>query len=182
MTIQNENQIATVSEDQAVELLDQQSYKPSFEVVKEDANYRIIRDKDGNYAKKAKFHDFSSFKAETREDRVWLMGLFDSDEGDENNAGLKNHIGKVIEVQDIILKTYDTVDEKTGDPVYGVNTYLITPERQAYITSSKSVYFKVLEIFEYFGVPGSEDWQNVKVKVSKKKRENGEQILIKVVG
>lgn len=168
MTTQNnQNEITEQEKKQAV-------------IIQSNDEFEIVKDENGKYSRKAKYQFYSSIKAESREDKMWLMELLDGDE--ESGAGLKDHVGKQIEVQDVIFRPYDKVNEDTGQIEYGVLTYLITPDRTAYATSSKSVYFKMKEIFQMFGSPDQDIWENIKIQVKSKKGVNGTQILIKMVG
>lgn len=149
-------------------------------IVSETAEYMVLKDENGKFSRKAKYHPFSSVKSETRADKLWLLNIL---EGDENSGfGLKDNVGKEIVVQDIIFRPYDRIDETTGQFEYGVLTYLITPERDAYVTSAKSVYFTLKQIMELFGKPGTDDWENITVKVGKQKMTNGDAINIKMIG
>ncbi len=150
-------------------------------LVRQDENFVIVKTPEGKFKRRAKYKDYSSFKPETRADKIWLSNLMDMNSDDET-AGLKNHIGAHIEVADVILKTYDKINEDTGDQEFGVVTYLITPDRTAYVTSSKSVYFRIVEDMALFGRPGDEDWENLTYQVTKKKATNGDMILIKLIG
>jgi hypothetical protein len=160
MTNQNENQLMTIEN--------------------ETEDYVILKTEEGKFVRKAKFHDYSSITAETREDKIWLLGLMQGDE--ETGNGLKDHVGKVIEVANIITRKYDKINEETGQTEYGVLTYLITPDRIAFVTSSKNVYFSIMQIMDLFGKPTDELWENIKVKVMKEKATNGDMIKIKMVG
>lgn len=150
------------------------------EVVEENDNFTVFKNSDGKFVRKAKFMDYSSFKPESREDKIWLMNLIENE--DENGQGMKESVGQEIEVQNIILRKYDKIDEDTGEKIYGVLTYLITPERKAFVTSSKSVYFTITNIMKMFGKPHEDEWENIKVKVGKEKGANGDMIKIKLVG
>lgn len=146
----------------------------------ETEEYIVTKDENGKYARKAKYHPYSSIKAETRADKLWLLNLL---EGDENSGfGLKDNVGKEITVENVIFRPYDRIDEETGNFEYGVLTYLVTPEKDAYVTSAKSVYFTMKQIMELFGKPGTPDWENVIVKVGKQKMQNGDAINIKMIG
>jgi hypothetical protein len=139
-----------------------------------------LKDENGKFSRKAKFHDYSSVVAKSREDNIWLLGLYEGDE--ETGNGLKDHVGKQIVVENIITRKYDRINEGTGQTEYGVLTYLITPERQAFVTSSKSVYFSIIRIMELFGKPTDPEWQNITIKVLKEKATNGDMIKIKMIG
>jgi hypothetical protein len=63
---------------------------------------------------------------------------------------------------------------------YGVLTYLLTPDRVAYVTSSKTVYFSTMRMVELFGEPSKEE--PFVVQVGKEKAQNGDLIKIKMIG
>lgn len=149
-------------------------------LVRETDQYVISKTEDGKFVRKAKYEDYSSFEAETRQDKIWLLNIMEGDE--ETGNPLSEHIGKVIEVQDIITRKYDKLNEDTGELEYGVLTYLITPDKQAFVTSSKTVYFSVNRIMELFGRPDEEGWENIKLKVGSEKGANGTIIKVKLVG
>jgi hypothetical protein len=149
-------------------------------IVRENDQFVVVQDADGKFKRKAKYALYTSFKAETRADKIFLANLLEGAE--ESGSGLKDHVGKQIEVQDIITRPYDKINEETGELEYGVLTYLITPEKQAFVTSSKSVYFSITRIMELFGKPTDEDWENITVKVLKERGTNGDMIKIKLVG
>jgi hypothetical protein len=143
-------------------------------------NYEIIQNEDGKFARKAKYEAFSSVKAETKKEKIALLNLLEG--SDENTNGLKEHVGKQIEVQNVIFRPYDKVNEDTGAMEYGVLTYLLTPDGVPYVTSSKSAYFTMKRIFEVFGSPDQEDWENIVVKIVKKKGLQHEYIDVVMVG
>lgn len=149
-------------------------------VVSETAEYVVLKDENGKFVRKAKFADYSSVVAESRADKIWLMNILDGDE--ESGNGLKSHIGKQIEIADVITRKYDKINPDTGVTEYGVLTYLITPDRVAYATSSKTVYFSITRLMNTFGKPGSPEWENIIVQVTSKKATNGDAINIKMVG
>ncbi|HXS61146.1 MAG TPA: hypothetical protein VN703_10095 [Candidatus Sulfopaludibacter sp.] len=149
-------------------------------MVSETDKYTIHKDVDGKYSRRAKYIEFSSITASSREEKIWLLNLLEGAE--DSGYGMKEHVGETIEVQDIVIRPYDSIDEFTGELEYGVLTYLITPDRKAYVTSAKSVYFSINRIMEVFGKPNTEEWENVKVLIGKTKMENGDAINIKMVG
>lgn len=149
-------------------------------VISETAEYVIMKDEKGDFVRKAKFADYSSVVAETRADKIWLMNVLDGDE--ESGNGLSKHVGKRIEIANVITRKYDKINPKTGVTEYGVLTYLITPDRVAYATSSKTVYFSITRLMKTFGTPDSPEWENIIVQVTSKKSTNGDAINIKMVG
>jgi hypothetical protein len=167
----NQNEVAN-TQNQETEIVESH-------VVRETENYVVKQDANGKFKRKAKYQSFSSVKAETHEDKVWLFNLFEGAEDSGN--GLKDHIGKHIEVADIITRPYDSIDEDTGAEEFGVLTYLITPDRVAYVTSSKSVYFTIKNMMDLYGKPSEEGWNNITVVAYKVKAEKGDAIKIKLV-
>jgi hypothetical protein len=170
MSNQNVNEVA-VSESKTAESV--------IEIVKENDRYQTIK-KDGKYKRVAKYEDYSSVKTDTKEEKIWLFNLLEGAEGTGN--GLKEHVGKVIEVANVITRTYDSLDEDSGDESNGVLTYLLTPDKVAYVTSSKSVYFSIMKLLDLFGKPNEEGWENLKLKIVKEKGQNGDMIKVKMVG
>jgi hypothetical protein len=173
----NQNELATQNQN---EVTTQDEVLETSIVVSETEDYTVFKDQNGKFTRKAKFREFSSIVPQNRKEKIWLLGLLEGDE--ETGNGLKSHVGKQIEVQDIITRKYDKINEETGQKEYGVLTYLITPDRIAYVTSSKSVYFTITRIMELFGQPGTPEWENVVIKVGKEKGANGDMIKIKMVG
>lgn len=149
-------------------------------VIRENDNYVVVKDADGKFKRKAKYVEFSSIVPQDRKEKVWLLNLLEGAEGTGN--GLKDHVGKHIEVANIITRPYDKINEETGEQEYGVLTYLITPDRVAYVTSSKTTYFSIVRIMELFGKPGDADWENITVKVLKERGQNGDIIKVKLIG
>lgn len=149
-------------------------------IQRETEDYVVYKDEKGKFVRKAKFNDYSSIEPKTREEKMWLLNLLEGDE--ESGNGLKSHVGKVIEVENVITRTYDRINENTGQQEYGVLTYLITPDKIAYVTSSKTVYFTITRIMDLFGKPNTPEWENIKIQVGKEKAQNGDLIKIKMVG
>lgn len=149
-------------------------------VVSETDKYTIHKDANGKYSRRAKYLEFSSITTSTREEKMWLLNLLEGAE--DSGFGMKDHVGETIEVQDIIIRAYDRIDEETGEMENGVLTYLLTPDKKAYVTSAKSVYFSINRIMEVFGKPNTPEWENVHVLIGKTRMENGDAINIKMVG
>lgn len=173
MTKKNNENKNEIVENENTELLE-----PS--IVSENKDYVIVKNEDGKFKRKAKFSEYSSIVAETRKEKIWLLNLLEGAEG--SGFGLKDNVGKQIEVQDIITKPYDKINEETGQREFGVLTYLLTPEKIAYVTSSKTVYFTVKRIMDLFGAPDSPEWENVTLQVGKEKGQEGDIIKVKMIG
>jgi hypothetical protein len=170
MTTENtQNELVVAEQNQVAEI-----------VQSENDDFVIVKTSEGKFVRKAKFKEYSSIKPKDRKEQIWLLNLMEGSE--ETGQGLKEHVGKQIEVADIITRRYDKINEETGQTEYGVLTYLLTPDRIAYVTSSKTVYFSIVRIMELFGTPDSEGWENIIIKVGKQKGQNGDIINIKMVG
>jgi RNase P/RNase MRP subunit p29 len=150
------------------------------EIVREEKNYVVIKNEEGKFVRKAKYNSYTSVQAETKAEKIWLMNLMEGNEDAAN--GLKEHVGKIIEVANIITRPYDKINEETGATEYGVLTYLLTPDKVTYVTSSKNVYFSIVNIMDLFGAPDQEGWENIQIKVLKERGANGDMIKIKMVG
>lgn len=148
-------------------------------IVNNQSNHQVVQTADGKFKRVATYEAFSSVRPETREQKIAMMNLLESD---DVAIPLNESVGAEIKIADVITKPYDTVDEETGEIKSGVLTYLITPEGVAYVTSSKSVYFTLKTIFNVFGLPHYSPGEEVIVKVVKKQGQNFKYIDIKVVG
>jgi|SRR6185312_3419427 len=179
-----QNEVATYKENEfdtvTGEVVIRNEYQP--QVVEENEEFVVFKMPNGKFVRKAKYKNFSSFVAETREEKIWLLNLVDSDENDGIGKSLKKHVGEEITVQDVITRPYDKIDEDTGQLEYGVITYFITPEKDVYVTSSKSPYFSIWNIMDMFGKAGTPEWQNIVLKVGSVTLPNGEGLTIKMIG
>lgn len=148
--------------------------------VSNQENYVVTKNEEGKFVRKAKYEAFSSVKAETKAEKIALLNLLEGSNEEVN--GLKEHVGKQFEVANVIFRPYDKINEETGEMEYGVLTYLMTPDGTPYVTSSKSVYFSMKRIFEVFGSPDQPEWENVLIKVIKKKGLQYDFVDIKMIG
>lgn len=178
----NKNEIANVNKETGELITPQnESLLDLPKVTYEDDKYVHYVDSKGKHFRKAKYEDYSSIVPKDRKEMIWLAGIMDSDE--ENGTPLRTCIGKEIEIQDVIIRKYDKVNEETGQVEHGALTYFFTPEKELYVTSSLSVLFKLQEYFDLFNArPDDENWQNLIVQVGSRKGENGDIITIKLVG
>jgi hypothetical protein len=143
-------------------------------------NYVIVQDEEGKFSRKAKYEAYCSIVPQNRQEKIDMLNLLEG--SDENTNGLKDHVGKQFEIANVIFRPYDKINEETGAEEYGVLTYLITPDGIPYVTSSKSVYFSMKRIFDVFGEPNSEEWENIIVKVIQKKGLQYQYVDVKMVG
>lgn len=149
----------------------------STQTIKEE--FQIIQGTDGKFIRKAVYQPFSSVVAETREQKINLMNLLDSD---DVALPMGEQIGAELKIRDVIFNPYDKVDEETGEIEHGVLTYVITPENVAYVTSSKSVYFTLKKVFQVFGEPSFPEGEEIIVKIVKKKGQTHQYTDLKIIG
>lgn len=141
--------------------------------------YEISKNETGKFVRKAIYQPFSSVVAETREQKINLMNLLNSDDVAQP---LSENTGKQFKISDIIFQPYDKVNEDTGEMEFGCLTYMITNEGIPYVTSSKSVYYTLKQMFLVFGEPHwTEDEQPI-VEVVKKKGKQFNYTDLKIVG
>jgi hypothetical protein len=141
--------------------------------------YVIVQGLDGKFVRKAVYQPFSSVEAVTREQKINLMNLLDSD---DIALPMGEHVNAEFKVSDVIFQPYDKVDEKTGEIEHGVLTYVITPSRTAYVTSSKSVYFTLKKVFQVFGEPHYNEEEAIAVKIVKKKGQEHQYTDLQILG
>lgn len=140
---------------------------------------QIIQGEDGKFKRVANYEAFTSVKPETREQKIAMMNLLDSD---DVALPMNDYTGAQLKVADVITKPYNSVDEETGEITNGVLTYLITPDQIAYVTSSKSVYFTLQTAFTVFGKPHYSEGEELVVEIVKKQGQKFKYTDIKVVG
>ena len=151
------------------------------QVVTETNDYRIVRLEDGTFKKNMKYKEFFSRQAETEEEKIELYKVFnDSDSGIV--TAMRNMIDNEITIAHVFIQPYDSFDEKTGKLTSGVVTTLEDVDGEYYVTSSKTVYYTLQNIFSTFGNPQDENYKPVKVKVLGRKQQNGIQIDLELIG
>lgn len=145
----------------------------------QNGGYELVQTADGKFRRKAVYKAFTSVRPETREQKIAMMNLLDSD---DVALPMNDYVGAQLKIADVITKPYDSVDEETGEITSGVLSYLITPEGVAYVTSSKSVYFTLQTVFSVFGEPHYGEGEEIVVQIVKKQGQQYKYTDIKVVG
>lgn len=136
-------------------------------VVGEDENFITYQNEDGTYSRKMKYHEFSSIKAESKEEKLNLVKLLDG------AVEMKNAINKEIAVGGIIMQPYSQLDPETGNTLHGATTTIITPDfKKAYVTSSKTFYNKAREMIKLFGTDLFVAGEEVTIIPTKTKGQN----------
>lgn len=148
-------------------------------LVSPDGKSMIVMDENGKFKRKAIFQPFSSVVAETREQKLALFNLLESD---DIAKPLGDNVGTKIKIVDVVHTPYDAVDEDTGELTNGVLTYLIEGDGTAYVTSSKSVYYTLQNAFKAFGFPHYNEGDELTVEVVKKDGRQFKYVDVKILG
>lgn len=152
----------------------------NFEEIVQDTNeYTIVKTAEGKFRKDMKYRKFFSKVPETNEDLIELYNLLNSQD-ESLVTPMKKVTSEIIEIHQIYTNPYTSFDEDTGRNTNGVTTLIYDGERHI-ATSSKSVYYRVLGLFEVFGYPNSENYKPIKVQVTETKMQNGYQIDLKLI-
>src|SRR5699024_564028 len=150
-------------------------------VVQETNDYKIVQLPDGTFKKNMKYHEYFSRVAETEEEKIELYNVFnDSDNGIV--TPLKNMVKKEITLKHVFIQPYESFDETTGNLTSGVTTTIEDVDGNYYATSSKSVYYTIMNVMQTFGYPTDDNFKPVKLLVTGTKRQNGVQIDLQLVG
>lgn len=169
MTQQN-NELATVNT-QTGEI----STHVSNERLSADGRFLLYVDETGKHRRKMIYKEFASVTPETREEKVAFFNLLNDE---ESATPMKDAIGTEIVIRDVILQPYDRINEETGAEEYGVVTYIIGQNDEAFVTSSKSVYNSLQNLFTTFGKPSySADFAPVVKIISQAGQTKGRTIV-----
>lgn len=144
------------------ELVNTQTGELQTERISADGKYIITVDEKGKHSRKMIYKDFTSVVPETREQTIAMFKLLNED---GQATQMKEAVGQEFALRDVILQPYDRINEDTGLQEYGVVTYLIAHDNTAFVTSSKSVYNTVVNLFKAFGEPSYNMDQSPKLKI-----------------
>lgn len=145
--------------------------------IKED--YAIVQGVDGKYIRRAIYKPYSSVHPTTREQKIAMLNLLNSD---DEALPMADYVGTKIALVDVIFNPYDAVDEDTGELTNGVLSYLFDISGKVYVTSSKSVYFSLKRVFMVFGEPHYTNDEAVTVEVQRKDGPEHKYIDLKIIG
>src|SRR5699024_5184237 len=96
------------------------------EVIQTNKDYDIVYT-EGTFKRKMKYRNYQSFTPTTKEEKIQLFNMFNDSEG-ETATPLRNIVNKKITIQNLIFRTYDRVNEESGEIEYGVLTYIMDDE------------------------------------------------------
>lgn len=102
---------------------------------------------------------YSSFVAETANDKAKLYNALNSPE-----VRIADHIGKEINVKDVIIEPVEIVDDKTGEVRTTPRVTLIDDAGHTYTATSYGIFNSLKRIFGLYGSPTWEDGIPVRVR------------------
>lgn len=142
-------------------------------VKRETEDYMIVQLPNGKFEKRMKYKAIATFEPKTTEEEVELYKVF-NEEDFEKVYTMSHLVDQEFNIVNFITKPYESFDEDTGDVTFGVITTLITDDGKYLTSSSKTVYYNMLNMYKVFKLP-------LRVKVTGTKRANGIQIGISLV-
>ena len=108
---------------------------------------------------------YCSIHADTQEDRLDIY------EAVSNSLSLDDMVGKVVEVESVIIQPVEMTDNATGEIMQRNRIVLITPKGDAYGCTSTGVETSMKTLFSIVGCP---PWNPaIKFEVVKKQGRNG---------
>lgn len=176
----NKNEITTNTESTVYDVTTGEIV-PTEVVVSETANYTIVKRADGTFKKNMKYHAYHSRTPETDAEKIELYKVF-NDSNSKIVTPLKNMVDQEITLQHVFIQPYQSFDESNGNVTEGVTTTIQSVDGSYYATSSKTVYYTILGLFEAFGNPSSEGYKPLKLAVNGIKQKRGLQIDVELVG
>lgn len=148
-------------------------------VISDTPEYTVVRTDDGKFKKNMKYQPYFSRQAETQEEKVELYRILNEDDN-ENVVEMKKMIDKKIDILHVFINPYTSFDEDTGKNEHGVTCTIQSTDGNYYVTSSKTVYYTLHNLFRTFGYPTEENYEAIKVIVTGTKQKNGVQINLKL--
>lgn len=111
-----------------------------------DVVLQTLEDGSQVYKRKMKYNDYATVNPTNTKEVLMLAELLDSPEV----VSMKDAIGEVIDVADVVVRKYDRINEETGELEYGATTALITHDGKVYATSSKTFLNKIIDRMNMF--------------------------------
>ena len=150
-------------------------------LVQDTPEYEIYKLPTGKFEKRMKYQKEWSYVPETQEELLRFFQLMNEQDNPEVTE-LKNAVGEILEIKNVYHNPYKSFDEETGTTDAGVNTMIETNDGKFFVTSSKSVYWNLKQIFDVFGKPNTPNYLGVKVAVVSTKQKRGNQLSLKLLG
>lgn len=113
---------------------------------------------------------FCSLDLEEQENKVKLYNATE-----QCDVLLNDIVGQTIEIKDVYIEEYETVDKETGEVKNKFRTILFGSDGKTYASGAYGIYNSLRKIFTIFGDPTQ--WESLKLKIYKRKTKTGTQTL-----
>lgn len=143
-------------------------------IIQETEDYRVVQNADGTFSKQAKYKKILTYSDEdmTEEKTIELFGIKNNAQEDNPLVKpMKSEKDTVFTLANVMTEPYTSFDETTAQSNTGVVTYLESTDGHYYVTSSKTVYFNLMNILDTFGYPNTDTYKPIKVKVTHSKSQ-----------
>lgn len=148
-------------------------------IVQDTDKFTIVKLPNGKFRKDMKYKKLYTHVPTDQAEMLELYKVLNT-EDNEDVVKMSTRVGSEIQIQHIYTNPYQSFDEETGGNVNGVTTTIFTGTE--YIaTSSKSVYYTLLNLFDTFGSPSDEGYKPITVKITSRKMQNGDQINLQLI-
>lgn len=155
-------------------------------VVRETDQFLVVQQPDGKFKKEMKYgnKEYWSKRPETPEELVEFYQIMNSSEDDphEKLKPMKFEKGGIVDVVNVYMTPYESLDDETGDDAYGINTMIEGSDGLFYVTSSKKAFFDLENMMKVFGKPDQHNYIPFTVGITHTKKEKGTQIGLKLLG
>lgn len=148
-------------------------------IKQENDNFIIKELADGTFKKEMKYKKVWSTLPKDEDEMLILFKVMNEAESDLV-IPMKTAVGKEITLVDFYTNPYESFNEETGENEQGVTTTLKDESGVFYATSSKAVYFSIMNINDVFGATLKE--KPLILKVTSTKRDRGDQINVSIEG
>lgn len=150
------------------------------QVVSETEDHTIVKLPNGKFEKRMKYKKVYTYVPETESEMIELYKILNTQDNPDVTP-MQRVVSEEFSVLQAYTNPYQSFDEETGGNTNGVTTTILTDK--GYIaTSSKTVYYTLLGLFDTFGYPNTENYRPIKVKVTSTKQLNGNQIGLELIG
>lgn len=150
-------------------------------VIEDNKDFTVYKTKDG-FKKEMKYYEYSTVDIDTldNEQQIELYKVF-NDSDFEKVVPMRNKVGEKIKIEHFFTRPYNAFDEQTGETRHGVVTTIYDGTKY-YVTSSKSVYFNLINLSQTFSMPDDENYNPIIVEIVGKQQARGIQISLSLVG
>ena len=153
-------------------------------LVEDTENHTIYQLSNGKFEKEMKIKKQYTKVPETDEEVMELFKLFNSSGDDENVIPfVQAKKGTIITIKNFFVNPYASFNEETGELKQGMTLMIEDESGKYYVTSSKTAYYALMNIFNAFHLPNTVLYKPVQVEITKTKSQSGNNIQgLKLVG